>query len=38
MFDHSFFLEKKIIIFAKNENNVGTFSYWFWFGTNFLNV
>jgi hypothetical protein len=33
-----FFGEKKVFIFAKIENHVATFPYWFWFGENFLNV
>jgi hypothetical protein len=38
IFDHFFFLRKKSLDLQKNENRVGTFPYWFWFGNNFLNV
>jgi hypothetical protein len=35
----SFFLkEKRSLDLQKNENHVGTFSYWFWFGNNLYNV
>jgi hypothetical protein len=33
-----FFWRKKSLDLQKNENCVGTFPYWFWFGNKFLNV
>jgi hypothetical protein len=38
IFNDVFFWTKVSLDFQNNENHVVAFSYWFWFGSKFLNV